>query len=270
MKYLIKQLIEQIEKDNKINILFCVESGSRVWRLESKDSDYDVRFVYKRPLTEYIRMNKLGEVISAHYDKEGNKVSQEGCFIDCVGFDIFKFSKMLSSSNPTVIEWLKSDIIYHGFKPAIWTNYAENQFKRISLYYHYKSMCKQNYLKYLKSGNLVTYKKYLYAMRGLVNAKFITWDVGLPKIDFNETLREIFNMQLTGWYKPILPSNIIKELWKIIELKKQQKEKDIVKNVVKIDNYIESFLKDDSNAPENKRLNTDNDLDKFIKKEILK
>ena len=42
----IKNLILQIEKENNIKVIFAVESGSRVWGMDSKDSDYDIRGVY--------------------------------------------------------------------------------------------------------------------------------------------------------------------------------------------------------------------------------
>ena len=35
-----------ISPENSIKILFAVESGSRVWGMASKDSDYDIRGVY--------------------------------------------------------------------------------------------------------------------------------------------------------------------------------------------------------------------------------
>ena len=269
MKEIIKKLCKNIEKEKNVKIIFCIESGSRVWRMESKDSDYDIRFVFVRPLKDYITINKSDDVITAHFDKKGNKMSAEGCYLDFNGFDVFKFSKMLSASNPTVIEWLQSDIEYYGEKPEVWIDYAEKQFKPISLYYHYKSMCKQNYLKYLKSGNLVTYKKYLYAMRGLVNAKYITWDIGLPSISFSDTLTTILRYQLSGHYKEIVSNLIMEKVWKIISLKRKEKEKQVVQNIVKIDNYIESFLKDDDEAPKNKRLGTNKDLDDELRKIIL-
>lgn len=270
MKKIIVKLCKQIEKEKGIKIIFCVESGSRSWRMDSKDSDYDVRLVFKRQLKDYISINKLDDVISMHFDKKGNRVSAEGCFLDFTGFDVFKFSKMLSASNPTVIEWLMSNIDYYGKKRKIWVDYAEKRFKRISLYYHYKSMCRQNYLKYLKSGNMVTYKKYLYAMRGLVNAKYITWDFGLPPINFQTTLQDILRLQLTGHYEEIIPSRILEELRNIIELKQKGKEKDIVQNIKKIDNYIEDFLKNDYEAPKDKRLATNMELDEELQRIILK
>ena len=104
-------------------------------------------------------------------------------------------------------------------------------------------MCKQNYLKYLKSGNEVTYKKYLYAMRGLINAKWVLHRKTIPPVDFYGTLNSSLNF---------IPKGIISELKGIIKLKKEGKENEIIRNIVKIDNYIENFLKSNE-EPESKR-----------------
>ncbi len=269
MKVKIINLCKQIEKEKNIKILFCVESGSRIWGLSSKNSDYDVRFVFVRPLGEYIKIDKSNDVISRNYDKEGNPMSAEGCIIDFVGFDIFKFTKMLSASNPTTIEWLQSNLLYYGQVNKVFKEYAEKQFNPISLYYHYKSMCKQNYLKYLKSGNNVTYKKYLYAMRGLINAKYIVEFKFLPFIDFNITLRQFKDMNKM-LLEEMIPEFVLDKLREIIKLKKTSKEKDIVQNIVKIDKYIEKFLKDDSDAPEKKKTTTDTILNEELRKIVLK
>ncbi len=261
MKDKIIKICKEVEKEENIKILFCVESGSRSWDLASKDSDYDIRFVYVRPIEDYIQIDKRAEVINRNFDKEGNRVSQEGCLIDMVGFDIFKFTRMLSSSNPTTIEWLRSHIVYYGEQNKVFKDYAENSFKKISLYFHYKSMCKQNYLKYIKSKDNVTYKRYLYAMRGLVNSKFIVNEEKLPPISFIHTLN-------ASW--DFIPQNIIFKLKEIIKLKKEAKEKDITQNLVKIDKYIESFLKDDSEAPREKQLTTKTELDKELRGIVLK
>lgn len=36
----------EIEEQYHVKILFAVESGSRAWGFASKDSDWDVRFIY--------------------------------------------------------------------------------------------------------------------------------------------------------------------------------------------------------------------------------
>lgn len=259
MEKTIQKICGEIETEEGIKILFAVENGSRAWGLDSSDSDYDVRFVFVRPLEEYIQIDKRGEVITKHYNNEGNKVSAEGCFIDVCGFDIFKFAKMLWSSNPTTVEWLVSDIVYCGEQNKVFKEFALKHFKAISLYYHYKSMCRQNYLKYLKSGNEVSYKKYLYAMRGLINAKWVVQKKSVPPIDFNLTLEQVD-----------FPKEIKEKLREMIKLKKDCREKKIIQNIVKIDNYIENCLKDDSDAPEDTKKITPTELNNELRRILIR
>jgi len=265
MENKIKKLLKDIEKEKNVKIIFAVESGSRAWGMESKNSDYDVRFVYVRPTQEYISVSEPPKVIKRSFSERGERMSAEGCFIDILGFDIVKFVRMLWESNPTCIEWLRSKIIYLGEHNKVFKEFAEKQFKAISLYYHYKSMCRQNYLKYLKSGNLVTYKKYLYAMRGLVNAKWVAHYKTLPPIKFPEVLEKMRILD-----NDIIEKHIINELENIIRLKQKSKEKDIVRNYNRIDDYIESFLKDDSEAPTIKQLSTINILDDELKRIVFR
>ena len=60
--------------------------------MEGKDSDYDVRFVYSRPIEEYIRVNKRPETIQRAYDRKGKPHPQEGSFLDLQGMDIIKYA----------------------------------------------------------------------------------------------------------------------------------------------------------------------------------
>jgi hypothetical protein len=39
-----------IEHEYGVRVLLAVESGSRAWRFPSRDSDYDVRFIYIQPI----------------------------------------------------------------------------------------------------------------------------------------------------------------------------------------------------------------------------
>ena len=52
MKDKIQNILQQIEKDNNIKIIFAIENGSRSWGMASKDSDFDVRFVFKRAIND--------------------------------------------------------------------------------------------------------------------------------------------------------------------------------------------------------------------------
>ena len=260
MKTKISSICKKLEKEKNIKILFAIENGSRAWRMDSKDSDYDVRLVFVRHLKEYIQIHLPADVIEAYYDKNGNSCSSEGAYIDISGFDIFKYVKMLSSSNPTTIEWLLSDIVYYGKQDILFKRFAIRNFNKTSLYHHYKSMCRNNYLKYLKSGELVTYKKYLYAYRGLINAKWVAHKKTVPPIIFHAALKEM---------KSIIPSTILKKLEEIIDLKSQGREKDIIQNIVVMDKYIESFLQDDSEAPREKSHATVSELNEELRRIVL-
>jgi uncharacterized protein len=217
----ILELLKSVEKVYNINILFAIESGSRLWRIESKDSDYDIRFVYTRSKKEYLSLDKYRDVIE--YTKGD---------YDLVGFDIYKFLHLLEKSNPSVIEWLYSDIIYKDNKIKNKLKYLITyEFKPIALFYHYRSMCKRNYYDYLKSSKELTYKKYLYSMRGLINAKYVYMYEKIPPVKLEDTISKID-----------LPEDVEKKIREIIDIKKKGDEKDYISRLHLFEKYIEKFL----------------------------
>ncbi len=235
MKETVQKICKQLEKQHSIKILFAIENGSRAWRMESKDSDYDVRFVFLHPVENYLSLEKPIDVINHNYDAKGKECSQEETIIDVSGFDIFKFLTLLAGSNPTTIEWLTSDIVYYGTQNKTFKKFALNHFNQNTLYYHYQSLCKQNYLKYLKTGSQVTYKKYLYTYRGLLNAVWVKENGTIPPINFQETLEKMTTL---------IPKSILEQVKHIIKLKQQGKEKETIQNLTHMDDYIEKFLKE--------------------------
>jgi hypothetical protein len=60
--------LDAIERDEDVRILFAVESGSRAWRFPSRDSDYDVRFVYRQPAERYLTVMPRRDVIERPID----------------------------------------------------------------------------------------------------------------------------------------------------------------------------------------------------------
>lgn len=59
MKALILQRLKEIESRYDVKILLAVESGSRAWGFASKDSDYDVRFIYVHRKEWYLTLCAL-------------------------------------------------------------------------------------------------------------------------------------------------------------------------------------------------------------------
>ena len=76
-----KQIIEQIEKEENIKILFLIESGSRAWGWESKDSDFDIRGVF---IQDYLKVTDIKTQIDRKIDDK-----------DITLWDLRKFLQLL-------------------------------------------------------------------------------------------------------------------------------------------------------------------------------
>lgn len=183
----VRKLLHDLEERQRIKILFAVESGSRAWRIESADSDYDVRFVYYRPLKDYLCLARPDDVINAAFDQKLVPCTAHDALYDLCGFDIFKFLRLLAKSNPSTVEWLISNVVYFGPVPAELRAFAESKFDDGTLIRHYRSMAAGN-LREMEKRQAFTGKKYLYAFRGLLNAFCVAEFHRLPETDFTRTL----------------------------------------------------------------------------------
>ena len=63
MRKKIQTQLRRIEEEENIKILLAVESGSRAWGFASPDSDYDVRFIYIRRMEDYLKLEKVQDVV---------------------------------------------------------------------------------------------------------------------------------------------------------------------------------------------------------------
>ena len=67
MRKKIQTQLRRIEEEESIKILLAVESGSRAWGFASPDSDYDVRFIYIRRMEDYLKLEKVRDVIELRW-----------------------------------------------------------------------------------------------------------------------------------------------------------------------------------------------------------
>ena len=227
MKDKIKKILENIEKENGIKILFAVENGSRSWGMASKDSDYDVRFVFSRPVGNYISLSKEKEVITAAFDENLNECPVQGSLIDISGFDIFKYLKLLYSSNPTTLEWLNSQIVYLGDNNVPLREYMNENFSQTRLFKHYFSLFKNNY-EFIENGKMITYKKYLYSMRGILNAEYVYNFDKLPPLDLRKTTDEV---------QKLIPEEVYSKLQEVLEIKSKGLERETILRIPVFDEF---------------------------------
>lgn len=99
MKAKILQRLSEIESKYDVKVLLAVESGSRAWGFASKDSDYDVRFVYMHKKDWYLCLIEGRDVIE-ELDSDG--------VLDMAGWDIRKALILMGKGNCAFAEWLNS------------------------------------------------------------------------------------------------------------------------------------------------------------------
>jgi len=173
----IKKEIARLEDEREIKILLAVESGSRAWGFASTDSDWDVRFIYIHKLDWYLKIDEL-------------KDSQEEILpndIDLAGWELKKALRLFRKSNPPMLEWLQSPIIYkEQFSTAEkLRDLSERYFNPKSCTYHYLSMAKNNFREFLQK-DLVKSKKYFYVLRPVLACDWIKNENSFPPLEFQD------------------------------------------------------------------------------------
>jgi uncharacterized protein len=190
MREHIIEIIKQIEIDYDVKILYACESGSRAWGFPSKDSDYDVRFIYVHKKNWYLSIDHNRDVIEIPKNDPISINIHE--LLDVSGWELTKSLKLFRKSNPPLLEWLKSSIVYYeAFSTTEkMSELASNIFAPNSCLYHYLNMAKGNYRDYLQ-GQEVKIKKYFYVLRPILAAKWIEKYNSIPPIEFQSLVEAI-------------------------------------------------------------------------------
>lgn len=183
-KQIIHRLFE-IERDHNVKILYACESGSRAWGFESEDSDYDVRFIYAHPTNFYLSIAPSRDVIE--FPIEGK--------LDISGWDIRKALQLFKKTNPPLLEWLYSPIVYieEGDLSKILKDLLATHFNEKPCAYHYWHMGWGNWQKYIEGKDQVSLKKYLYVLRPLFAIEWLMTYRKFPPTSFRETIDGVSN-----------------------------------------------------------------------------
>ncbi len=215
--------LKNAEDEHNIKILYACESGSRAWGFASKDSDYDIRFLYTRNKEWYLSFD-----IEYRRDVIEYKIVDE---IDCNGWDIKKALYLFTRTNGALIEWLNSPIIYIESG-----NFAQNlrelipkAMNDIALRYHYSHMARNNAKEYLFHEK-VKRKKYFYVLRPLFAILYIEQFNSPPPVEF-ELLVE-----------SSAPKELRPEIEKLLEIKRNSPELKTGDSIPIINNFIKKEL----------------------------
>ena len=187
MKETIIKKLRDIEREKGIKILYACESGSRAWGFPSKDSDYDVRFIYVHNLDWYLSI-----------DEEKDHYSDVGKVLDFSGWELRKALKLFAGTNCGLFEKLQSPVVYleeTGFKEELW-KWREECFNPISGVYHYLHQAQNLFNPDASSMKL---KKYLYVLRGTLAVEWIVRNNEVPPMEFYKLRTLLEDGSINKW-----------------------------------------------------------------------
>lgn len=188
MKNRIQAELSRLERERDMHVLYAVESGSRAWGFASANSDFDVRFIYVRPPEWYLSVEQKRDVIEEPVN--------DG--LDISGWDLRKTLGLLRKSNPPLLEWMRSPIVYRendafiaGFRALVEKYYSPEK-----CFYHYLHMAVGNFHGCLR-GDDVRLKKYLCVLRPLCACLWIERGLGAVPVEFSKLVdKTIGNVML--------------------------------------------------------------------------
>ncbi|MEG2805674.1 nucleotidyltransferase domain-containing protein [Stenotrophomonas sp.] len=221
--------LERIERDHEVRVLMACESGSRGWGFSSPDSDYDARFIYVHRAAWYLSVNELTGPGQPQRDVIELPIDDE---LDVSGWDLRKALRLVSKSNPTLSEWLRSPIVYRQDDAAVASLLAAVQafHSPLGSWWHYFNMATSNFRGYLR-GERVRTKKYLYVLRPLLACRWIECEPTPPPMAFELLLDRL------------LPSGPVRAaIEQLLVVKRASAEVDDGPRVAAISDYIEAEL----------------------------
>ena len=188
MKKIILDKLKALEHDSDVKILLACESGSRAWGFASPDSDYDARFIYVHKKDFYLSIDERPDVLGLPID----------AVLDIGGWGLRKALRLFRKSNAPLYEWLQSPVVYTADDDFVADMKAlmAHYFSPRAAMHHYLSMAK-GVVEYELGAPEVRLKKYFYALRPLLAARWIAECGTVPPIAFSQ-LRVLLPATLNG------------------------------------------------------------------------
>lgn len=175
--------LREVEQQRGLRVLFACESGSRAWGFASRDSDFDIRFIFVRPVAQYLRLNPPKDAFDLHQDQD----------FDLAGWDIRKAAELMRRCNPPLMEWLDSPIVYEAddtITPRM-IELRDVYFDAKKAAHHYLSLAAGVWKKYIDNEPNPVRKKYLYVLRPLACIRYIELYRKQPPTLFGTVLEAI-------------------------------------------------------------------------------
>lgn len=247
MKEIIVEKLKAIEHQFDVKILYACESGSRAWGFASPDSDYDVRFIYVHRMDYYLSIDDQRDVIELPVND----------VLDINGWELRKALRLFRKSNAPLYEWLQSPIVYAADETFVDEMKAlmSNNFSARAAMHHYLSMARGVFESEL-SGEMVKLKKYFYALRPILAAKWIA------------DLKSVLPMDLNS-LRVLMPERINMLVGELLAIKVKVDESFLIERNSEINAFIEECIcYCEDRVPLAKNSAFDVELNKLFKRSI--
>lgn len=196
--------LREVEQQYHVKVLLAVESGSRAWGFESKNSDWDVRFIYVHQPEWYFRIEDQRDVIEHMYDDD----------VDLAGWELRKALGLLRRCNPSLLEWIHSPLMYEVDAEFYRRVLAVEKdfFNPVKCMYHYNRIYNKHNERYLRF-KAFHMKRFLYYLRGVLACQWIEHYRSIPPVRFQNLVDAMVDDE-----------SIRKQIGKLVEIKKTGNE----------------------------------------------
>jgi uncharacterized protein len=153
--------------------------------------------------------------------------------LDINGWDIRKALQLFRKSNPPLLEWLRSGIVYveqYAFADQL-RDLSRELFSPVSCMHHYLNMARGNYREFLQREE-VKIKKYFYVLRPILACKWIEKYNSIPPLLFQDHV------------EALIPSGELHDqVINLLNRKIAGEELDIEPRIAEINEFIETEIK---------------------------
>ncbi len=212
-----------IEREHGVKIVLAVESGSRAWGFPSRDSDYDVRFIYLRPVEAYLTVVPRRDVIERPVD----------AVLDVNGWDIRKAVALMLKSNAVLQEWLSSPVRYVEIEPVSrqLKEFLDEAADTRTFEYHYDHQARRSFAEVRATGNGVRVKSYCYALRASLALRWLRDRGTPPPMDLPSLMAGVDH-----------PLELGQEIVRLVDRKACGGEHDTIDRISNLDSFIRCTL----------------------------
>lgn len=221
----IRARLDAFETEHAVSVLYACESGSRAWGFASTDSDYDVRVVYLRPRDWYLSIDLERRDDAVDVEIEDTPVGE----VDLHAWDLRKALGLFRKSNPPLLEWLQSPIVYRETEAVLarWRVLVSEYYTPRAAGYHYLHMAQKIARRSLRDADMVPRKTYLYVLRPLFAVRWIEDERGPVPTEFQRLVEA-----------GVRDENLRTAINRLLERKRSGEERDEAPRVPALDDFI--------------------------------